>query len=128
MPRILLIEDNYRLLRLHTRVLQNAGYDVYPAAAYYAALDMFRLYGQFSLCISDVEVGNYDPMLLMRDLNNIRKRHTTPMLLMSAQMENYQPMANMLHLPLLEKPFTNDILVAQVRELATVEMNASRVS
>jgi|GEM_PF-6323138 len=117
MARILVIEDNYQLLRLCTRLLQNEDYEVYPAAAYHAALDMFRLYGQFALCISDIEVGAYDSTIMLKDLHRLGEHYHTPILLMSAHIERYQLLCDALNMPYLEKPFLNQAFLECVREL-----------
>lgn len=128
MPPILLIDDNYQQLRTTTRLLQDAGYDVCPAAAYYAALDMFRLYGHFSLCISDIEVGTYEPMLLMRDLKHLRERYATPMLLISNRMETYRTVCDVLDLPFLAKPFSDEAMLRKVAKLVSPALNQGLVS
>lgn len=125
---ILLIEDNFQQLRATTRLLQDAGYDVCPAAAYHAALDMFRLYKHFSLCISDIEIGTYDPMLLMKDLNQLRERYNTPMLLTSDRMADYHVVCDVLRLPYIAKPFSTEALLERVQHLMSPEARQDLVS
>lgn len=117
MQRILLIEDDFHLLRLCTRLLQHADYQVCPAAAYPAALDMFRLYGTFALCISDINVGFYDPVTLIQELYRLRQRFETPMLVMSADMSKHAQRCEDLQLPWIEKPFSNQEFVERVMQL-----------
>lgn len=125
MSRILVIEDDLQLLRLCTRLLQNEGYTVYPAATFPAALDMFRLYQSFSLCLSDITVGVYDQLTLIRELHGLRLRYTTPILVMSAHMERYGPLCDQLKLPYIGKPFFNGPLMTRVREIMTPDATAS---
>jgi DNA-binding response OmpR family regulator len=119
---ILLIDDNYQQLRTSTYALQMAGYDVCPAAAYHAALDMFRLYGRFSICISDIEIGTYDPMLLMKEMHHLRERYDTPILLTSERMAEYATVCDVLRLPTLAKPFTHEALLQRIQHLMIQDM------
>lgn len=116
MTKILIIEDDFQLLRLCTRLLQHQGYTVYPAATFPAALDMFRLYQGFALCLSDITVGVYDQMTLIRELHGLRAKYKTPMLIMSAHMERYSPLCDQLALPHISKPFFNAVLLERIRE------------
>ena len=125
---ILLIEDNFQQLRTTTRLLQDAGYDVCPAAAYHAALDMFRLYGRFSICMSDIEIGTYEPMLLMKDLKNLRERYETPMLLTSDRMSEYHVVCDVLRLPFIAKPFSDEALLERVQHLISSAARQDLVS
>jgi CheY-like chemotaxis protein len=125
MSRILVIEDDFQLLRLCTRLLQNEGHIVYPAATFPAALDMFRLYLSFSLCLSDITVGVYDQMTLIRELHGLRIRYKTPMLVMSAHMERYGSLCDQLKLPYISKPFFNAPLMQRVRDVMTPDATAA---
>ena len=127
MIRILLIEDDYQLLRLCTRLLQNAEFEVIPAATQHAALDMFRRYKSFSLCISDINVGSYNPMMLIRELYGLRQLSRTPMLMMSAHMDQYQMVCEESNLPYLAKPFSNQEFVNRAQALVVPIMENSEL-
>lgn len=55
---ILVVEDDFKLLRLYARVLKTAGYTVHQAATIQAAADLLDRY-EYDLCITDMEIGYY---------------------------------------------------------------------
>lgn len=55
---ILIVEDDFKLLRLYSRILKNAGHTVHQAATVQAASEMLGKY-RYDVCISDMTVGHH---------------------------------------------------------------------
>jgi DNA-binding response OmpR family regulator len=118
MASILLLEDNYDLLRLYSKALTAAGHRVEPSMTVEAALDVF---GQlrFDLIISDLRVGSFS---IERLIKRLKKLHDdgTPILVISAHMDLYQPMCDESELSdTLAKPFEHHELLDKVSSMLT---------
>lgn len=117
MAKILLIEDDPRLLRMYSKLLQAHGYQVISTTTIHAARDLFERYGRFDLCLSDIEVGLIDAALLLRELNQVRKKFQTPMLIFSAHIEQYQHLCERLDLACLSKSVASAELLDRVAQV-----------
>ena len=116
MASILLLEDNYNLLRLYSKALTAAGHKVEPSMTVEAALDVF---GQlrFDLIISDLRVGSFSIDRLIRRLKRLHD-DGTPVLVISAHMDLYQTLCDECDLnDMLAKPFANQALVEKVTSM-----------
>ena len=119
MARILLIEDDFRLMRLYTRLLQASGYQVIPTATVTAARAMMDRYGKFDMCLSDIQVGFIDPAILLAELQIIQNRFKIPVLLISSYIEKYQDECQRLGLRYLSKSAASaDLLDTIARTMA----------
>lgn len=116
MASILLLEDTYHLLRLYTKSLVRAGYQVKPSMSVEASLDVFGQL-QFDLIISDLRVGAYSVDRLLKRLKRLQDAGT-PILIISAHLDSYYDLCeeNGLY-NLLAKPFENQVLVDIVTEI-----------
>lgn len=115
MPHILLIEDDFHLLRLYGKMLEYGGHTVISTTTVQAAREMLlRQEHHFDACISDAQVGFIDPMLLLRDLSQIRSKYGIPVLIISAHLEKYQALCDQLRLHSLAKPLQRDELLTAV--------------
>jgi DNA-binding response OmpR family regulator len=116
MASILLLEDNYQLLRLYSKALTSAGHKVEPSMTVEAALDVF---GQmrFDIIISDLRVGSFS---IERLIKRLKKLHDdgTPILVISAHMDLYHPMCDEAELcDTLAKPFEHHELLDKVASI-----------
>jgi DNA-binding NtrC family response regulator len=103
MAKILLIEDDIRLMRLYTRLLQASGYQVIPSATVNAARAMLERFGKIELCLSDIQVGSIDVDILLTELEILQNKFNTPVLLISSYIEKYQAEAEKRGLRYLSK-------------------------
>lgn len=116
MKRVLLLEDDVALLRLYTKVLQNAGYTVIAASTLQAVQTLPNIQN-FDLCISDVHVGFVSGETLIGTLNQFQRKYQFPVLVISGNIEKYQTLCDSLGLATLPKPFTNAALLSAVEHL-----------
>ena len=120
MPHLLLIEDDYQLLRLYTKMLEAGGCTLVSTTTVQAAREMLRRSEQpFDACVSDAQVGLIDPSLLLRDLSQIRGKYDVPVLVISAHLEKYQRLCDELRLLSLAKPFQKNELLAALAQAIT---------
>lgn len=89
MARILILEDDYSLLRLYTKTLRTEGHTVISTATAQAAYEMFERH-QFDLCISDIRVGGTDPEVLIAEMAQVRQQQHVEVMMMSSSMEFYE--------------------------------------
>ena len=117
MTSILLLEDNYKLLRLYTKFLTSYGYDVEPIMAVETALDVFS-HGKFDLIISDLRVGSYSISRLIKRLKKINVKSNIPILVISAHIEVYEKECHEVGIDeLLAKPFGREDLIVKVEQI-----------
>jgi DNA-binding NtrC family response regulator len=115
MPHILLIEDEFHLLRLYSKMLENGGHTIVSTTTVQAAREMLvKQAHQFDACVSDAQVGSVDAMLLLRDLSQIRGKYDVPVLIISAHLEQYQALCDQLRLHTLAKPLQRAELLTAV--------------
>ncbi len=53
---VLVVEDDFRLLRLYSRIIKMAGYTVHQAATVQAAVELLSKH-DYDVCITDMEIG-----------------------------------------------------------------------
>ena len=117
MPKILVLEDDYFLLRLYTKTLRAAGYDIEPSLSVEIALEVFG-YEDFDLIISDLRVGTFDVEKLIKRLQRLLEARQVPILVISAHMDMYEAQCRSAGLQyLLPKPFSNQALREKVAEI-----------
>jgi len=115
--RILLLEDEYFLLRLYTKALRAAGHEVDGAMNVEAAFDLFGQ-NSYSLFISDIRIGRLDGETLIERLGQMYEPSRCEILVISAHMDRYQIIcetAGLRHF--LPKPFSNAALVEAVERV-----------
>ena len=89
MASILLLEDNYNLLRLYTKFLTANNHTVEAVMAVESALDVFDQ-SNFDLIISDLRLGAYSIERLIKRLKQIQNVNQVPVLVISAHLDTYQ--------------------------------------
>lgn len=117
MADILLLEDEYFLLRLYTKALQAAGHTVTGALTREAAFDEFAKQ-PFDVFIADIRIGRMDAYEHIRQLGQLQQQSDCQFLIISAQLPLYIQAcdeAGLLHR--LAKPFSNQRLVSAVASL-----------
>ena len=111
--RILLLEDDYILLQLYSTVLKSAGYEVTATTTFKAASDLLHR-TSFDLCVSDINVGLVDGFHVLNEMDALRRKYGTEILMISGSITVYRNTCEKLKLRYLEKPFTNAELMRQV--------------
>jgi two-component system cell cycle sensor histidine kinase/response regulator CckA len=113
---ILLVEDEDALAEVARKVLEHSGYVVLHAASGEEALRIARSYqGDIHLMLTDVRLGGtMDGIELAQRLRSVRPQ--TRVLFMSGYSDASNRADSKSGLPLLEKPFTGDDLLRNVRE------------
>jgi len=115
--RILVLEDEYFLLRLYTKALRAAGHDVDGAMNLEAALELFNDHS-YALFISDIRIGRLDGESLIQQLGQIYAPAQCEILVISAHMDQYEQHCRAVGLQhFLPKPFSNAVLVAFVERI-----------
>lgn len=114
MAQILLLEDEYFLLRLYAKALRSAGHEVDAALNVEAAFELFNQ-NAYALFISDIRVGRLDGETLILRLGEIYDPGRCEILVISAHMDRYQSQCEAVGLRhFLAKPFSNAALVETV--------------
>src|SRR5688572_10043708 len=117
MPKIVVLEDDYTLLDLYRDVLERVEYAVYPATTVQAVQEFFSE-NTADLVVADLRIGVTSAEETVQVLQQIREKHGTPMILISAQMMIYEEMCREAGFSyLLTKPFPNGILIQVVKEV-----------
>jgi DNA-binding NtrC family response regulator len=129
MAKILLIEDNYELLRLYAKYLQASHHIIQPSMTAEAALDVFGQ-AKFDLIISDLRLGSFSIERLIRRLKRVNEEGT-PVLVISAHLDIYEEVchAHGLH-QMLAKPIDKQAMVDKVKLIldgAKATKNSARV-
>jgi len=111
MSKIVVLEDDYTLLDLYRDVMERAGHTIYPASTVQAVQEYFDE-NMADLVIADLRIGVTSADETVRILKQIHAKHSTPMILISAQMMLYEDMCRRAGFDhLLTKPFPNGVLI-----------------
>lgn len=113
---VLIIEDDLKLLRLYSRMLQADGHKVFMAATLSAAQTLLENY-RFDVCLADVQVGHLNSLTYLRHLP--QARHNIERLVVISGDERYRDLTNSMHGEFLTKPISRDNLLGAVRGIAT---------
>ena len=118
-PRILIMEDNLDLLRLFSKALQNAGYDVNTASTLEEARTRL-LQSRFDLLLCDIHIGERRGTdLLCEQIDSLRAQGTE-VVVVSVD-THYRPLCQDLGIDFyLEKPVSVRQLVQLVKRLLSV--------
>ncbi|MCA9913564.1 MAG: response regulator [Anaerolineae bacterium] len=117
MARILLLEDEYFLLRLFAKALAAAGHDVDTAMSVEAAFELLEAHS-YDVFISDIRIGQFDGETLIARLGEIYVPSNCEILVISAHMERYESLCRAVGLRnFLSKPFANATLVEAVQKI-----------
>jgi DNA-binding response OmpR family regulator len=115
--RVLLLEDEYFLLRLYTKALRAAGHETDGAMNLEAAFELFDQHS-YSLFVSDIRIGRLDGETLIQRLGQIYDPAQCEILVISAHMDRYQDVCRSVGLQhFLPKPFSNAALVEAVENI-----------
>lgn len=110
--RILLVEDEPRILRLASQFLQDANYDITEAAGSEAVSEwLSHSHAPLDLLITDVLMPGTNGRLVAEQV--LGKYPGTPVLFMSGYPADIIPAGSFF----LQKPFTRESLVREVREI-----------
>ncbi|HEX3233020.1 MAG TPA: PAS domain S-box protein [Gemmatimonadales bacterium] len=124
---ILVVEDQTEVLRMVTRTLDAAGYHVIEAPDGAEALARAREHaGGLALVLTDLALPKLGGLALARELVDLVPG--VPVLFMTgyANAEQVEGTALLGSYPMIEKPFTSDLLVRRIRE--TLEGARQRVT
>lgn len=116
MKRILLLEDDFTLLRLYSDILEEADYYVKPATTLQAVQNIANLQN-IDLCISDLNVGLVSGEIVLNTLAQLQRQCYFPVLAISGYMYKYQRICDILNFHTLEKPFKPGVLLEMVQKL-----------
>lgn len=117
MARILLLEDEYFLLRLYAKALTAAGHAVDTAMNVESAFELLAQQS-YDLFISDIRIGQFDGETLIARLGAIYEPTSCEILVISAHMERYESLCRAVGLVhFLPKPFANATLVETVQRV-----------
>jgi two-component system, cell cycle sensor histidine kinase and response regulator CckA len=114
---VLVVEDKPEVRRMATRALREGGFAVVEAGDGVQALDLLADgHADVSLVVTDLALPNMDGLVLAGELRRLRP--SMPVLFMTGYTsdESVRRTATLRGHPLIEKPFTADLLVSRVRE------------
>ncbi len=121
---ILLVEDESQLLRLFSRILGQAGYNVVLAPDGGAGLVLARTYaGRLKLMVCDHEMPGIKGFDLIRMVKD--EQPDLPVLLISGSFFTTMRAAEYVDLPFLKKPFTPREFLECVTSLVTPALAAA---
>lgn len=109
---VLIVEDDFRLLRLYARVLKSAGHVVHQAATIQAAADLLNRY-EYDVCISDMEIGYHKGLDVIGLYVPVIEQGTTDILVISGN-DSYRDMSLNMGINFLLKPISNHDLIDAV--------------
>jgi two-component system response regulator PilR (NtrC family) len=123
-PRILIMEDNLDLLRLFSKALKNAGYDVDTATTLEDARARL-LNAHFNLLLCDIHIGERRGTDLLREqIENLHAKGTE-VVVVSVD-THYRPLCQDLGIDFyLEKPVSVRQLVQIIKRLLPLELKDS---
>jgi CheY-like chemotaxis protein len=110
---ILVVDDHDQVRLMVVRALREAGYRVLEAADGAAALDLLRRQADIRLVVTDVVMPRMSGFELADQIRSRRGPPAPALLFMSAHGLNRSE----LPAPILEKPFSQDLLRSEVRRL-----------
>lgn len=115
-PRILVIDDDDRVMKAIITRLRSVGYDCMTAASGDEGLQRYSMAG-VDLIITDLHMPGIDGIGL---INLIRAASSVPIIIISGHPDSYRRAMGALHdITLLPKPFETDTLLRRVEsELA----------
>jgi CheY-like chemotaxis protein len=114
---VMVVEDKPEVRQMATRALREGGFAVVEAGDGVEALDLLADgHPDVSLVVTDLALPNMDGLVLARELRRLRP--SIPVLIMTGYTsdESVRRTATLRGHPLIEKPFTADMLVSRVRE------------
>ncbi len=115
-PRILIMEDNLDLLRLFSKALQNAGYDVNTASTLEEARTRL-LQSRFDLLLCDIHIGERRGTDLLCEQMESLRAQGTEVVVVSVD-THYRPLCQDLGIDFyLEKPVSVRQLVQLIERL-----------
>lgn len=106
---VLIVEDDFRLLRLFARVLKAAGHNVHQAATIQAAADLLSRY-EYDVCISDMEIGYHKGLDVIGLYFPLIEQGTTEVVIISGN-DAYRSLAHDMDVTFLLKPISNHDLI-----------------
>ncbi|MEE1054483.1 MAG: response regulator, partial [Acutalibacteraceae bacterium] len=112
--KILIADDEERIVRLVSDFLNNAGYDTVTAADGKEALEIFKKQGdELSLAIIDIMMPEIDGWALTKE---IRKKSDLPIIMLSARAEEFDLLTGFESGidEYVTKPFSPAVLVKRV--------------
>ena len=115
--RVMVVEDKPEVRQMATRALEAGGFTVVEAADGVEALALLADgHPGVQLVLTDLALPNMDGLVLARDLGQLRP--DLPVLFMTGYTsdESARRTVSLRGHPLIEKPFTADLLVRRVRE------------
>ncbi len=116
--RILVVEDEKRVLEFAVKGLNRSGYQAFPAATAEEAEDAFKKEnGDFHLIFSDIDLPDKNGIDLV---NELQSQKPDLKVLLSSGYPDYEsrwPKINKMHFPLLVKPFALGELLYSVQEI-----------
>lgn len=125
---VLVVEDEPLVRTLVRRILEQTGYDVIEAASGADALAILaREELPLSLVVTDVVMPHVKALDITALLAG--RRSVVPVLFMSGYGRDYLQRRGLLaqHLPYIQKPFSPDMLVAEVHRLLAEQSHASNI-
>ena len=114
---VMIVEDKPEVRQMATRALREGGFAVVEAGDGVQALDLLADgHADVNLVVTDLALPNMDGLVLAGELRRLRP--SIPVLFMTGYTsdESVRRTATLRGHPLIEKPFTADLLVSRVRE------------
>jgi DNA-binding NtrC family response regulator len=108
---VLIVEDDFKLLRLYARILKTAGHNVHQAATIQAAADLLNRY-EYDICISDMEIGYHKGLDVIGLYLPVLEKDTDVVIISGN--DEYHTMAVDMGLHFLLKPIDNHDLIDAV--------------
>lgn len=117
---VLVIEDDYKLLRLFKKTLSNEGYFVTTAATLQVARK-YLLRAEYQLIVSDIELPDGNALTLLNDVRTLLEQYGTRVIFVSGNdARRHEPIVHEIAEWFLTKPVSMRQLVAVVHGIFVV--------